>query len=56
MSNPKDMPDFEYVCSEGHSLAANHRITLCPACVHGEPCQGTLTRVGKGSKIAAAAS
>lgn len=43
-------PSHQYECSEGHSLRADHECCVCPACVHGVSCEGTLTRVGPGSK------
>lgn len=57
-------PDFEYRCTGGHHLGADHRIDVCPVIVHAEecgcgrrltdvrcgPCPGDLERVGKGSR------
>lgn len=47
--DPKDLPEFEYRCSNGHDLAGDKPVTVCPAVVRGEPCKGTLVRVGKGA-------
>lgn len=44
------IPPFMYECSNGHSLRADAECCVCPACIHGVPCEGTLTRVGPGSK------
>lgn len=48
-------PPYQYECSEGHSLRAEHECSVCPACVLGEPCTGTLLRVGPGSRPRATA-
>lgn len=48
--DPKDLPDFEYQCSEGHTLGADKPITKCPVYWRGSPCKGELRRFGKGSR------
>lgn len=52
MSQAKDLPRFEYRCSAGHVIGADHPIPSCPAYVLGSPCTGTLTRFGQGSRLA----
>jgi hypothetical protein len=43
-------PPFQYECSNGHQLGGSHACCYCPVCEHGQPCDGTLTRVGPGSR------
>ncbi len=50
---PNEVPweaPFQYECSEGHRLEAEKAKTRCLAVVHGQPCPGVLTRVGRGSR------
>lgn len=54
MTSPRDLPAFEYLCSNGHALASSRPLEACPAVVKGSPCRGTLTRRGRGSRRAAA--
>lgn len=44
------VPPYQYECSNGHFLQADAPCCGCPACNHGELCDGELTRVGRGSK------
>lgn len=45
------LPPFEYECSGGvHMIGASHPVERCPMFVKGEPCTGTLRRVGKGAR------
>lgn len=41
---------FEYLCSNRHAIQAPTEQVTCPACIDGRPCDGTLTRVGLGSR------
>lgn len=43
------MPDYEYECSKGHKIGASKPVADCPVFRKGHKCEGTLTRVGKGS-------
>lgn len=49
-ADPKDLPDFEYECSEGHYLGGDKPIKYCPVYFRGSPCSGNLERFGKGSR------
>lgn len=42
---------FHYECDLGHAIInATRPLEVCPAWVSGEPCAGTLTRFGPGSR------
>lgn len=43
-------PSHQYECSNGHRIGADRECCTCPACIHGVPCDGTLTRFGTGSR------
>jgi hypothetical protein len=43
-------PPYEYQCTAGHQLGADHPLPSCPAYDQGQPCPGQLTRVGRGSR------
>lgn len=43
-------PPFQAECTNGHSVRASAPIKTCPACVHGQPCEGSLQRFGTGSR------
>jgi hypothetical protein len=45
------VPSFNYDCSHGHFIQADAEVSQCPAFSCGEPCDGDLVRVGKGSRI-----
>lgn len=39
----KLLPDYQYVCAEGHSNAAHKPLTRCLVMIEGQPCEGPLT-------------
>lgn len=44
---------YEYKCNHGHWVESKMSLTTCPARVHGNPCLGALTRIGRGSRTPA---
>lgn len=49
------VPDYSYDCTAGHFVQSDKPVTRCPACHHGERCDGQLVPVGKGSRRRVAA-
>lgn len=41
---------YEYKCEHNHWVESKMSLTTCPARVHGHPCLGALTRIGRGSR------
>lgn len=41
---------FQYLCSMGHEIQARKEVMQCPVCFKGQPCPGSLKRVGPGSR------
>ena len=43
---------LQYECSNNHFAAARKPLTSCPVYPSGKPCNGTLHRIGAGSRKA----